>query len=103
VQPEANTVTLGTGETIGYDYLIVATGLQSDWQKIPGLLEALEKGPSGGVCSNYRELVGLCGGGGGGRGEIFFMCRGGWVLGAGKGKCWVGSSIDATCLTDWTD
>lgn len=55
--PEENKVTLSSGESIGYDYLVVATGLQCDWQKVPGLMEALEKGPDSGVCSNYRKLV----------------------------------------------
>ena len=51
----------GTGAThtvVGYEYLVVATGLQSDWGRIPGLVEALEMGLEGGVCSNYRECFG---------------------------------------------
>lgn len=33
-----------------YDYLVVATGIQLDWHKIPGLTESLGHN---GVCSNY--------------------------------------------------
>ncbi len=48
--PENNTVTTRDGKTIGYDYLVVCPGIQIDWDKIPGLAEALG---SNGVCSNY--------------------------------------------------
>jgi len=49
-QPDENTVTLRSGETIGYDYLVVCPGLQLDWDKIAGLKETLGKNN---VCSNY--------------------------------------------------
>ncbi len=49
-QPEANTVTLKTGDVISYDYLVVCPGFKMDWHKIAGLKEALNKN---GVCSNY--------------------------------------------------
>jgi sulfide:quinone oxidoreductase len=49
-QPEQNSVTLRSGDTIGYDYLIVCPGLQLDWDKIKGLKETLGKNN---VCSNY--------------------------------------------------
>lgn len=49
-QPDDNTVTLRSGETIGYDYLVVCPGLQLDWDKIEGLRETLGKNN---VCSNY--------------------------------------------------
>ncbi len=49
-QPDENTVTLRTGETISYDYLVVCPGLQLDWDKITGLKETLGKNN---VCSNY--------------------------------------------------
>jgi len=45
-----NSVSLESGETLSYDYLIVAPGIQIDWSKVKGLTEALG---SGGVCSNY--------------------------------------------------
>ncbi|MGJ0486727.1 MAG: NAD(P)/FAD-dependent oxidoreductase [Methylomicrobium sp.] len=49
-QPEQNTVTLRSGDTITYDYLVVCPGLQLDWDKIKGLKETLNKNN---VCSNY--------------------------------------------------
>ncbi|PKM13046.1 MAG: pyridine nucleotide-disulfide oxidoreductase [Gammaproteobacteria bacterium HGW-Gammaproteobacteria-3] len=49
-QPEDNTVTLRSGDVIGYDYLVVCPGLQLDWDKIKGLKETLGKNN---VCSNY--------------------------------------------------
>ncbi len=52
--PAANTVQLTTGETIGYDYLVVCTGVKLDWGKIEGLAETLGKN---GVCSNYSPDV----------------------------------------------
>jgi len=49
-QPEANTVTLRSGEVVSYDYLVVCPGLQLDWQKIQGLTDTIGKNN---VCSNY--------------------------------------------------
>ncbi|MEY3289381.1 MAG: hypothetical protein RLZZ419_1623 [Pseudomonadota bacterium] len=49
-QPDENTVSLRSGETISYDYLVVCPGLQLDWDKIAGLKETLGKNN---VCSNY--------------------------------------------------
>jgi len=48
--PTNNSLTTRDGKTITYDYLVVCPGLQIDWSKIPGLVEALGKN---GVCSNY--------------------------------------------------
>ncbi|OZJ03087.1 hypothetical protein BZG36_03901 [Bifiguratus adelaidae] len=50
VQPEQNTVTLSDGTSVGYEYLVVAAGIQINWDKIKGLKEALGKN---GVSSNY--------------------------------------------------
>ncbi len=50
--PEANTVTTKGGDTVGYNYLIVAPGLQLDWDAVPGLAESIED-PNSGVVSNY--------------------------------------------------
>ncbi len=50
--PDNNQVTLRSGKTIGYDNLIVAAGIQLDWDAIPGLAESVGK-PGTGVCSNY--------------------------------------------------
>lgn len=48
--PEHDTVTTRDGRALTYDYLVVAAGIQLDWDRIRGLREALGKG---GVCSNY--------------------------------------------------
>ena len=37
--PDQNQVLLASGQTISYDFLIVAAGIQIDWNKIPGLAE----------------------------------------------------------------
>lgn len=49
-QPEQNTVTTQEGNVYGYDYLIVAPGIQLNWKDVKGLSEALGKN---GVTSNY--------------------------------------------------
>ncbi len=49
-QPEENTVTLDNNEKVSYQYLIVAPGIQLNWNEIKGLKETLGKN---GVCSNY--------------------------------------------------
>ncbi len=48
--PEENYAVTQSGQRIDYEYLIVATGLKIDWNKIPGLAESVGKN---GVCSNY--------------------------------------------------
>ncbi|MCA9822604.1 MAG: NAD(P)/FAD-dependent oxidoreductase [Dehalococcoidia bacterium] len=48
--PDENVVVTGGGERIGYDYLVVAPGIQINWGDIKGLPEALGKD---GVASNY--------------------------------------------------
>lgn len=48
--PEQNSLRTGDGQTITYDWLVVASGLQIHWDKIPGLKAAVGKE---GVCSNY--------------------------------------------------
>jgi sulfide:quinone oxidoreductase len=48
--PEANRVTLRGGKEVSYDYLVVAAGIQINWDKVKGLPEAIGKD---GVCSNY--------------------------------------------------
>lgn len=50
--PQKNSVTLANGETHTYDVLVVAAGIQIDWDKIPGLKENVGK-PGTGICSNY--------------------------------------------------
>jgi sulfide:quinone oxidoreductase len=49
-QPEQNTVTLDDGQGVTYDYLVVAPGLQLDFDKIDGLTETLGQN---GVTTNY--------------------------------------------------
>lgn len=48
--PEKNTVMTHNGSTIGYDYLVVAPGIQLDWNSIKGLEGNVGKH---GICSNY--------------------------------------------------
>ncbi|XP_014097758.2 sulfide:quinone oxidoreductase, mitochondrial [Bactrocera oleae] len=50
--PKNNTVKTANGTNIKYDMLLVATGLQLNYDKIPGLVEALSI-TNGKVCSNY--------------------------------------------------
>lgn len=49
-RPEQNLLRTRDGLEVEYEYLVVAPGLQIDWDKIDGLPEALGKN---GVCSNY--------------------------------------------------
>lgn len=49
-QPEQNQITLNYGIQVKYDYLVVAPGIQLNWNEIKGLEENLGKN---GVCSNY--------------------------------------------------
>ena len=49
--PEAQTVTTGSGRVLHYDYLVMAPGIQLDFDKVSGLTEALGRR---GVSSNYR-------------------------------------------------
>ena len=48
--PGNNKVTLGKGDSVAYDYLVVCPGLELNWEKIAGVAETLGKN---GVCSNY--------------------------------------------------
>lgn len=49
VRPEQNTLTLKGGETLEYDYLIAAPGIQMDIDAMPGMREGMEKGIVGSV------------------------------------------------------
>ncbi|HVX25002.1 MAG TPA: FAD/NAD(P)-binding oxidoreductase [Parafilimonas sp.] len=49
-QPEKNIVTLDNSKEVGYNYLIVAPGIQLNWNEIKGLQETIGKNN---VCSNY--------------------------------------------------
>ena len=55
IDPESKSVILsGATGTINYRYLVVAAGINIDWDKVEGLLPALEQ-PNNGVCSNYSD------------------------------------------------
>ncbi len=51
VDPEARTVELGSGESLGYDFLVVCPGIALDWDRLPGASETLGRN---GVSSNYE-------------------------------------------------
>ncbi|MGB9338218.1 MAG: FAD/NAD(P)-binding oxidoreductase [Polyangiales bacterium] len=48
--PEKNEIQTEGGKTLGYNELIVAAGIQLNWDAVKGLPDAINKG---GVCSNY--------------------------------------------------
>ncbi|KAI8061160.1 hypothetical protein BC940DRAFT_310455 [Gongronella butleri] len=52
LDPDNNQVELSNGEKVGYDYLVVAAGIQINWDQVKGLKEALGKD---GVTSNYSS------------------------------------------------
>ena len=41
IDPDAHTVTTAGGRTIEYERLVVAPGIQLDWDKVPGMAEAI--------------------------------------------------------------
>lgn len=51
--PEKSTVKTQSGEEVKYDYLVVAIGLQLNYNQIKGLPEAFAKDPR--LCSNYDK------------------------------------------------
>lgn len=68
--PNSNSVTTSDGDTINYEYMVVSVGLKYDYDRIPGLKEALDAEDSG-VCTNYspayvektyQTLQNFCGG-----------------------------------------
>lgn len=50
IDPDAQQITLQSGQTLSYDALVLAPGIQINWDAIPGLTESLGQG---GVCSIY--------------------------------------------------
>lgn len=50
IDPIAKTVTSRSGQKVGYDFLVVSPGIQLDWDRVPGLREALK---TDSVSSNY--------------------------------------------------
>jgi len=51
VDPEANTVGLQSGDSVGYDFLVVCPGIALDWDRLPGSAETLGRN---GASSNYQ-------------------------------------------------
>lgn len=51
IDPERRSVALASGGAVTYDYLVVSPGIQLDWDKIPGMAEAVAS-PT--ASSNYR-------------------------------------------------
>ncbi len=51
VDPDSNTLTLASGKTVKYKWLVMAAGIQLNWSKVTGLPEALGKNN---ISSNYR-------------------------------------------------
>lgn len=51
VDPEAQRVTLASQTIVGYDYLVVCPGLQLDWDRVPGMREAIQTPQAS---SNYK-------------------------------------------------
>lgn len=51
-KPDTNQIETNKGTVITYDYLMVAAGIQLDWDKVKGLKETMGKN---GVCSNYHQ------------------------------------------------
>ncbi|XP_011503395.1 PREDICTED: sulfide:quinone oxidoreductase, mitochondrial [Ceratosolen solmsi marchali] len=51
-EPEENKVKTENGDTVQYDVMIVAIGLELHWNKLPGLIESLQN-PEAQVCSIY--------------------------------------------------
>ncbi len=50
ISPESKYVATRSGARIGYDFLVVAPGLEMNWDAIPGLAEAVK---TGSVSTNY--------------------------------------------------
>jgi sulfide:quinone oxidoreductase len=58
IVPSENKVILADGTPLDYDYLVVAAGMQTDWDAIPGLVDGLKQKDSGVVTIydfNYCE------------------------------------------------
>lgn len=55
IDPKNNKIRLaGATGVINYNHLVVAAGINCDWDKIEGLTEALD---TPGVCSNYSSMT----------------------------------------------
>lgn len=52
-EPEEDRVVCASGAELEYDYLVVAAGIQLDWERIEGITAELIAEPGNGLCSNY--------------------------------------------------
>ena len=52
LSPNENQITLQNGTNVNYDYLVVAAGMQTNWDEVPGLVDGLRQDDSG-VVSIY--------------------------------------------------
>ena len=52
MRPDQQEVTLDSGDTLSYDYLVVCPGVKYDYSLVEGLEETMNKN---GVCSNYVD------------------------------------------------
>lgn len=50
IEPDSRAVVTASGRRLTYDWLVVALGIQIDWNAIPGLAEGIG---TRGICSNY--------------------------------------------------
>ena len=50
IDPDAQTITTASGERVGYDYLVIAVGVEVRWDGVHGLAEHLGRD---GICSVY--------------------------------------------------
>jgi len=55
IDPKKNEVITAKGDAVKYEYMVIATGIELDFDKIPGLIEGLKDHRSG-VCCNYSPL-----------------------------------------------
>jgi NADPH-dependent 2,4-dienoyl-CoA reductase/sulfur reductase-like enzyme len=60
IDPENNTVVLADGTKVEYDFLVVSAGIESHWDGIPGLKEALDDENSGVVSIYDYNYVQKC-------------------------------------------
>lgn len=44
IDPERQKITIKSGKRISYDFLVVAAGIELNWDSIPGMVEAIERG-----------------------------------------------------------
>lgn len=57
IQPEQNLIHLDNGKQVSYDYLIVAAGIKTNYDRIKGAVDALERHPTSVVSIYSRKYV----------------------------------------------